>query len=87
MRAGLPVIASDVGGVGEAVQHGVTGWLTPAGQDEPLQDALMSLLPDKNKLYEMGLSGRRRFIEKFTFLQMAQKTLSVYQSVLEESGN
>ena len=80
MRAGLPVIASHVGGVSEAVVHQKTGWLVPAGQDAPLLQALQTLLPDRSRLYDMGQAGRVRFEEKFTFLQMAEKTLDVYDS-------
>lgn len=82
MRAGLPVIASNVGGVSEAVAHGKTGWVVPAGQDAPLLEAFQSLLPDRVRLLEMGRAGRARFEEKFTFTQMAQQTLAVYESVL-----
>lgn len=82
MRAGLPVIASNVGGVGEAIVHDKTGWLVPQGQDAPLLDALQDLLPDRMRLYTMGQMGRDRFVEKFTFLHMAQQTLAVYESVL-----
>ena len=82
MRAGLPVIASNVGGVSEAVSHQKTGWVVPAGQDEPLLNALQILLPDRLRLLEMGRCGRDRFEEKFTFQVMAQQTLAVYEAVI-----
>lgn len=82
MRAGLPVIASHVGGVSEAVVHQKTGWVVPAGQDAPLLDALQTLLPDRLRLMDMGRAGRARFEEKFTFQMMAQQTLAVYESVI-----
>ncbi len=82
MRAGLPVIASNVGGVSEAVLHQKTGWVVPAGQDEPLLEALQTVLPDRLRLMDMGLRGRARFEEKFTFQIMAEKTLSVYESAI-----
>lgn len=83
MRAGLPVIASHVGGVSEAVVHQKTGWLVPAGQDAPLLQALQTLLPDRSRLYDMGQAGRVRFEEKFTFLQMAKTTFDVYQTLCQ----
>lgn len=82
MRAGLPVIASHVGGISEAVVHGQTGWLVPAGEDAPLLEALQMLFPDRIRLIDMGRQGRVRFEEKFTFLMMAQRTLAVYEMVL-----
>lgn len=85
MRSGLPVIASNVGGVSEAVVHGQTGYLVPSGQDAPLLEALNALIPDRLCLLEMGKRGRERFEEKFTFIQMARRTLAVYESVLKFS--
>jgi glycosyltransferase involved in cell wall biosynthesis len=82
MRAGLPVIASHVGGVSEAVLDRKTGWLVRAGDDASLLDALQNVLPDRLRLLEMGAAGRERFVEKFTFSTMAQKTLAVYETVL-----
>lgn len=85
MRSGLPVIASDVGGVGEAVEDGVTGFVVPAGQDAPLLHALRVLIADRGLQRRMGEAGRRRYETEFTFLAMANKTFALYQDVLAQS--
>ncbi len=79
MRSGLPVIASDVGGVKECVLNDRTGLVVPAGQDEPLLTALRRLIADRDLQMRMGGQGRMHFEANFTFLAMAAKTMAVYE--------
>lgn len=83
MRAGLPVIASDVGGCGEAVVHGETGYLVPRNDLESLVLYLNRLISDADLRVVMGNKGRTRYLENFSVEQMVQKTFALYQSVLE----
>jgi glycosyltransferase involved in cell wall biosynthesis len=85
MRAGLPAIASDVGGVGEAIEHDRTGLLVPAGNVPVLTQALNRLADKDLEREEMGAAGRRRFESRFQFERMARETLAIYTSVLEEN--
>jgi glycosyltransferase involved in cell wall biosynthesis len=84
MRAGLPVIASDVGGVGEAVVDGKTGFLIPRGDIEVLKDRLTRLIDNPGLRVELGQAGRQRFTENFTIDIMLAKTVSVYQQILQQ---
>jgi len=63
MASGLPVVASDVGGLRELVTHEETGLLTPAGGVEPLARAMGLLLEDEALCRRMGEAGRRRALE------------------------
>jgi glycosyltransferase involved in cell wall biosynthesis len=57
---GRPVIASDVGGVSELLEHGVNGWLIPAGSVDALVEAMLeSLQCSPVELHEMGIRGRK----------------------------
>lgn len=85
MRAGLPVVASDVGGVREAVVDRVTGFLVPRGDHETLRLVLYKLIREPSLRKKMGEAGRRRYEEMFTFEKMVAKTLRVYESVMGES--
>ena len=86
MRAGLPVIASDVGGTGEAVQEGETGFLIPRGDLETLESRMLRLIEDPVLRARMGSKGRDRFAQYFTFELMAQKTEAVYREILSGKG-
>ncbi len=86
MRAGLPVVASAVGGVGEAVVDGESGLLFPAGDAESLCKSLERLITEPDLRRSMGAAGRKRYQEQFTLEQMAEKTLSLYLAVLAERG-
>lgn len=83
MRAGLPVIASDVGGVRESVSDGETGFVVPPQDDAALVTALRSLLEDAALRIAMGKAGRRAFERHFTFDRMAVRTFAVYAEVLD----
>lgn len=85
MRAGLPVVASDVGGVREAVVDGVNGCLIPRGDVAALAAALEALADDPEKRTRMGAAGRRRFLNHFTLQGMIDKTWAVYEEVLAQA--
>ncbi|MGI8988240.1 MAG: glycosyltransferase family 4 protein [Bryobacteraceae bacterium] len=82
MRAGLPVVASDVGGVSEAVADGETGFLTPGEDEAALRERITALLIGPALRLAMGQAGRARYERQFTLPAMIEKTLAVYRSVL-----
>lgn len=83
MRAGLPVIASDVGGISEIVIDGVTGHLISRKDVATLSQRLSSLVSDRALRQAMGQQGRQRYESNFTFKQMYQKTLQIYETVVK----
>jgi len=82
MMSGLPVVATDVGGVSEAVVHGETGFLVPPGNPDALALALDRLLTDPALRRRMGEAGRRRALERFTEERMLTGTAAVYERAL-----
>ena len=82
MRAGLPVVASAVGGVSEAVRDGETGFLVPRGDVEVLRDRIERLLTDRSLRSRMGTGGRTRYEQHFTLEHFVAKTLAVYEDVV-----
>lgn len=82
MRAGLPVVASDVGGVSESVTDEVTGFLVPKGDKTTLANRLMRLLNDAALRRKMGLAGRAAYEREFAFDVMYKRTQQVYEEVL-----
>lgn len=84
MRAGLPVVASDVGGVREAVVDGETGFLVDRGDLVMLRARLRQLLSDPELRTKMGEAGRKRYLERFTAARMVGETARVYKEVLTQ---
>jgi glycosyltransferase involved in cell wall biosynthesis len=84
MRAGLPVVASAVGGVTESVKDGETGYLIPRGGVEVLRERMGRLLDSADLRRQLGAAGRARFEQEFTLEQTVARTLAVYEDVLAE---
>lgn len=85
MRAGLPVVASDVGGVSEAVSAGETGLLVPSGDPEALAVALGELLENAALRQRMGAAARQSFNSRFRLERMAAETGALYEEVVHGS--
>lgn len=77
MRAGLPVIATDVGGVKESVTPGGTGLLVPVGDPQAFASALRRMLDDTHLRQSMGLQARAAYEEHFQLDVMANRTMAV----------
>lgn len=66
MAAGLPVVATTVGGIPECVAHGVTGTLVPPADSDALAEAILALLRSPRRRREFGAAGRQRVREEFS---------------------
>ena len=82
MAAGLPVVATDVGGVREAVQENETGFIAPVGDDEALASRIVSLLRDEKAAFAMGERGQRLVTEKFSCEAQLERTTQLYQRLV-----
>ncbi len=79
MSAGLPVVASDVGGVSEAVRDGVNGFLVPREDLQALAGCLGRLLRDPILRGVMGRASRQSYEAEFRFELMFERTVALYQ--------
>ena len=86
MRAGLPIIATDVGGVSEQMRSGRNGFLIPPEDVGELKRVLKDLLQDKEKRQRMGKAGREMFRERFRVEKMIDQTVEVYKKAARQ-GN
>jgi len=87
MACETAVVASDVGGIPEVVQHGTTGVLVhydprqPEEFEDGLSQALNELVGRPDRAAAMGREGRRRAVEEFGWDRIAAQTVEVYRSV------
>jgi glycosyltransferase involved in cell wall biosynthesis len=82
MRAGLPIIATDVDGVSEAVIDGDNGLLVGPRDLDGLTKAIQVLITDPALRERMGARGRTRFEEQFSADAMLTKVIAVYEGAL-----
>lgn len=84
MAAGLPTVASGIGGCREVVQNGVTGILIPPGDAQALLEALRPLLDVKTgtmRRHEMGRQGRLAVEKNFSRDRQIHRLLALYREV------
>jgi glycosyltransferase involved in cell wall biosynthesis len=86
MAAGLPVVASAVGGVPELVEDGSTGLLVPPGDPAALAAALDRLLADPDLSKRLGAAGRSRARERFDVEVVRRAHLDLYARELARAG-
>ncbi|HSE53995.1 MAG TPA: glycosyltransferase [Gemmatimonadales bacterium] len=82
MAAGRPVVATEVGGVPDAVVEGVTGFMVPHGAAEPFAAAVSRLLSDPGLARRCGEAGRRLAGERFSEIRVLADLQGLYERVL-----
>lgn len=85
MSSGLPVVASDVGGIREEIAHQQTGIVVPPKNPGTLSQALIDLLANDQEAKAMGKRGRERVYELFTLERMGRETTQVYEDLLGQT--
>lgn len=86
MAAGLPVVASDVGGVPEAVEDGVTGLLIRPGDSGGIVEGVLSVLGRPDRGAAMGQAGRKRARDRFSTERLVDATVALYDGLLARGG-
>ena len=77
-----PVVAFDIGGNGDMIDHGVSGYLAKENDPEDLAKGILWSLSN-NKDNHLGVAGREKVLKDYTFNAVASKYISLYNSVLE----
>jgi phosphatidylinositol alpha-1,6-mannosyltransferase len=80
---GLPVVGGRIGGMGEAVEDGSTGYLVTPDDDEELRERILGLLRDRAGAREMGLVGRDRVVKKFGWDRRSAELWSSMKGIME----
>lgn len=88
MACGTAVVASDVGGIPEVVQDGVTGTLVHYDENDAetferdIAAAVNAMVADRAHAAEVGRLGRERAVTEFSWAKIAEQTVEVYRSLM-----
>ena len=80
---GKPIVASNVGGIGEIMKDNETGFLVEEGNPRDLQEKLEILLNDKQTAEKMGIAGRKRAEELFNWEKIAEEFLDIVKKYVK----
>lgn len=87
MAAGLPCVCTDVGGCGELIEDGVTGYLVPPGDDRALAGRILEMVADPRARAALGRSGKERIATNYTVGQMVSRVQKVFLQLLSSAGS
>ena len=82
MAAGAPVVATDVGGTAEALQHERSGLLIPPANPALMAAAINRLLANPPLARELGARARQVIVDRFSLERMVARTAAVYEDLL-----
>ena len=85
MYAGTPIVVSDIGGLNEIVEHGVTGMKSYAGNPNSIADSILTLLFDYQLAYNIAKNGKAKVKETYNWTKIAQDTHFIYQEAICET--
>jgi glycosyltransferase involved in cell wall biosynthesis len=85
LAAGVPVIATRVGGIPWMVDEGKTGFLVESGAVQHMADLMIEIISDQAKHDEMALAAQQSAIEKFSQKQVLSSLINVYEQLLSET--
>jgi glycosyltransferase involved in cell wall biosynthesis len=86
LAAGVPVVATEVGGVRELIEHETNGLLTPPADPKAMADAIERVLTDEVSAAARSREGRKRVLEDFAPETYSARLLELYEQVLDSRG-
>lgn len=84
MATGKPCVTTRVGGIEEVVIDGKTGIIVPLADTVSLYNAMKTILVNEDFAKKLGMAGRRRVKENFTWGIVAKRTVDVYKDMLQD---
>lgn len=87
LASGVPAVATEVGGIPEVIESGVTGYLVPKGSAAFLAKRIVELLTDPAKAQALALAGRAMVHERFPAEKMVRAYEALYEEALTRAGS
>jgi len=84
MAAGVPPVASDVGGLPEVIEDGVSGFLCPVGDVDAMAERCVELLQDPQRWMRFSRAARERATTLFHYEPIVRRYEELYREVLSE---
>lgn len=84
MAMGIPVVATDVGGTKEVILHERTGFLVSSGNVEGMAKAILRLVSNTVLRKKLGLAGRKRIEDDFSFRSRLSRIETLYEEIIEQ---
>lgn len=85
--AGLPIVASRVGGITEIIDHDVHGYLVEPGSVEQISEAVIRMLSDPDRAQVLATAARARVESEFSLDAMVTGNLAVYHELLQDKNH
>lgn len=87
MACGKPIVATTVGGTGEAVRHGENGFLVPPGEVAAMQKALEAILGDRSKMSQFGRNSRAIAEKEFSLRKQVAGFENLYDDLYQRKAS
>lgn len=84
MASGVPVVSTDVGGVADVVEHGVSGLLAPMDDAAGVADHILTLLADAGMRHAMGQQGRAKVAATYDARRLVSDIETLYDDLIRE---
>lgn len=85
MSCGIPIIASDLGGVNEMIKDLENGVIVPPGDPIKLAESIQNLLNNEDLMTKLSINGRKIIEDKFSWDSIAKKFSKIYQELIDDS--
>jgi glycosyltransferase involved in cell wall biosynthesis len=86
MATAVPVVATDIPGVGDTITDGVEGRLVPVGDIAALASAIVALIDDRATAGRLGRNARKKIERDYTVERMVRRTEVLYDGLLADKG-
>ncbi|NJE05206.1 glycosyltransferase family 1 protein [Thermococcus sp. M36] len=84
MASGVPVVATDVGGIPEVIRESESGLLVPPGNEPALRSAMEALLSDERLAHRLGENGRKAVEERYSWSKVVVEIEKAYEDALQK---